>query len=299
MQRPKTAAEILAAAKPAPPKRQRQRAQTESVIPVAQMSMFSSSEPIINPPSASSPARPTFQSGPAHSLNTVQFMTPLTQIRFEQKLGRADEGTRGSGGESRNSDILSHSDVPMSEPDAKAEVIERKPLISRIEEVLALLRGGRLSPFDLVLELLDEYNPEYSGYRTEFYKEENQKLFNILDLIFAQDAGRRKLCTWFKRSEALDIVCEIIGDEMDAVKKVEQISGGLSAVRYDGSELEFPRHNTRPRSSPEQKTATQPKIHLFLVVGSPETGRWREFLRDLCGICIFDEFRRKVADLLK
>ncbi|KAF8872668.1 hypothetical protein CPB84DRAFT_1799050 [Gymnopilus junonius] len=93
-------------------------------------------------------------------------------------------------------------------------------LISRIDEVLKLLRKGRQSPLT--------FKPQYSAYRTEFYKDDNQKLFKILDSISASD-GKRKLRSWMQRPDALDLVCEIIGDEMDAVKKVEQLPG-LAAI---------------------------------------------------------------------
>jgi hypothetical protein len=54
-----------------------------------------------------------------------------------------------------------------------------------ILDVLAMLRSRRLSPFDLVLEILNEGNPQYSYHRAEFYKDGNQKLFRILDVILA------------------------------------------------------------------------------------------------------------------
>jgi hypothetical protein len=65
-------------------------------------------------------------------------------------------------------------------------------LSEHVHDTLALLRGCRLSPFDLVLEILDEYKPEYSYYQTEFYKEGNEKLSKILDAIVSSGQGRSK-----------------------------------------------------------------------------------------------------------
>ena len=54
-------------------------------------------------------------------------------------------------------------------------------LSERVQDALALLRGCRLSPFDLVLKILDEGKPEYSYHQTEFCKEGNEKLSKILE----------------------------------------------------------------------------------------------------------------------
>lgn len=94
---------------------------------------------------------------------------------------------------------------------------------SRINKILSLLRGGRLSPFDLVLEVLDEYQPKYSSYQVEFYKENNQKLTLLLNKISSNTNGRRKICSWIE-SSGLDLVCEIVSKEMDEVQKAEKVS---------------------------------------------------------------------------
>jgi len=96
----------------------------------------------------------------------------------------------------------------------------------RIQEVLKLLRDGNLSPFNVVLKVLDERKPAYFGYRNELYKESNKKLSLILDCILAAaaDAGKRKLWSWM-RPHALAIVCEMIDEEMYTVTKEDRLSG--------------------------------------------------------------------------
>src|SRR5271169_2160078 len=59
-----------------------------------------------------------------------------------------------------------------------------KSRAQRFEDVLGILREGRLSPFDLMVELLDDSSLKYWAYRNELYKEENKKLSEILGLIF-------------------------------------------------------------------------------------------------------------------
>jgi hypothetical protein len=72
-------------------------------------------------------------------------------------------------------------------------------LSERVQDTLAILRGRRLSPFDLILEILDEDKPEYSYHRTEFYKEGNEKLTKILDAILTSGPGKIKLRTWMRQ----------------------------------------------------------------------------------------------------
>lgn len=106
----------------------------------------------------------------------------------------------------------------------------RTPLSQRIQDALNLLRGRRLSPFDLVLEILDEDKPQYSYHRAEFYKEGNQKLEKILNIVIADAAGKRKLQTWMRRPLAVDLFCDIISEEMDSVRDAELLPGTAAAA---------------------------------------------------------------------
>lgn len=106
MLRPKTAAEILAAAKPAPTKTRRKRAQTESVIPnipySSQISTFSSTEPTVEASSfgVSSQVQPWFHAGSAHPVSNLQFKPPITRDSYErtQQPG-SDANEENAGGE--------------------------------------------------------------------------------------------------------------------------------------------------------------------------------------------------------
>ncbi|KAJ3507600.1 hypothetical protein NLJ89_g6211 [Agrocybe chaxingu] len=48
-----------------------------------------------------------------------------------------------------------------------------------------------MSPFDLLIDILDESKPEYSAYRPKLYEENNKKLDMILDHIAGAEAGKR------------------------------------------------------------------------------------------------------------
>src|SRR6266702_5118367 len=128
-----------------------------------------------------------------------------------------------------------YSSMPSSDPSiARRGVGPHSSKMSqneRIEKALGLLKDGRLSPFDLVLEVLDDENAKYTGYRNELYKVGNQKLSKILDSILATDSGKQKLWSWM-RPHALKIVCEVIDEEMDSVTK-EELLPGISAITPD------------------------------------------------------------------
>jgi hypothetical protein len=94
--------------------------------------------------------------------------------------------------------------------------------------MIGILKAGRLSPFDLVIELLDNDNAEYYGYRTKLYKPGNTKLSKILDSILGNHSGKQKLWSWM-RPLALEIVSEAIDKEMDSVTK-EEILPGISSI---------------------------------------------------------------------
>ena len=74
---------------------------------------------------------------------------------------------------------LFEASTSVSEPESPVDSISssqtRMSLSERVQDALELLRYHRLSPFDLVLEILDKSQPQYSCYRTEFYKDGNEK----------------------------------------------------------------------------------------------------------------------------
>jgi hypothetical protein len=96
------------------------------------------------------------------------------------------------------------------------------------EDVLGILREGHLSPFDLMVELLDDSNLKHCAYRNELYKEENIKLSEILELIFSNASGKEKLTEWML-PHALEVICGKVSDEMDVVQKAKKLPG-LEAI---------------------------------------------------------------------
>ena len=96
----------------------------------------------------------------------------------------------------------------------------------RIDEALDVLKAGHLSPFDLILAILDD--EKYGGYKTEFYKKDNKNLGEFLDLVLSNETGNKKLRKWME-PHALDLVCEKVNEEMDNVRSAERLPG-LEAI---------------------------------------------------------------------
>ena len=118
---------------------------------------------------------------------------------------------------------------PESPVDSMSSSQTRLSLSERIQDVLALLRHHRLSPFDLVLEILDKNRPQYSCYRKEFYKEGNEKLSRFLNAVISIDSGKAKLQAWMRQPTAMDIFCDVIAEEMNGIQLAEQLPK-ISAV---------------------------------------------------------------------
>lgn len=116
-----------------------------------------------------------------------------------------------------------------SEPSASNNDIstadEMSATAKHFRNVLDILRDARLSPFDLVLHLLDKSKDEYAQFRSYLYDDDSTKLFKILDLITEHTVGRSKFQEWLRRSAAFEVVTEIIHDEMERVRKADLLTG--------------------------------------------------------------------------
>ncbi|CAA7259354.1 unnamed protein product [Cyclocybe aegerita] len=113
-------------------------------------------------------------------------------------LGTVEQAVDFVGGEFSGAKEPNPTTFPLSA--ARAEEPPRTRILrtERIEKVLALLKENRMSPFDLFVEILDEFKPEYFAYRSELYKGSNKKLDTILNHIAGAEAGKRKLWAWMR-----------------------------------------------------------------------------------------------------
>jgi hypothetical protein len=204
--------------------------------------------------STSTEGRDSFVSaGSSHSAFSLSFQPPMTSNSFlglpfitrqqgDAHRGRCQSRSRLDFGTMLACSVLvpdtnKHllcSPRSLSDPSNASGDKTRAPRMlcaERFTGAIDLLKGRQLSPFDLILEILDDNNSDYTEYRIELYKDKSSKLLRILDSILASHSGKQKLWSWM-RLHALALVCEVIDEEMDTVTK-EELLPGLSAITPD------------------------------------------------------------------
>lgn len=125
-----------------------------------------------------------------------------------------------------------HSLSPLEIPNTPASSTQESPISSRtsratrFESVLKILRDGRMSPIDLMLEILDPSNAKYDWYRTGLFHTSPEKVRNMLDLMMQHDRGSTVITDWL-RPQVAEWACKEVYREMDAAKDALLLSGGV------------------------------------------------------------------------
>jgi len=241
---PKSSAEILAAAKRAYRQPIRPRTPVTDDIFNSHLSEFSVNPTLSN--ESTTPGSP-IQLVPTnvHQISNLRFFDTVTPQTLEAAIEIKETPRKEHDEDLMEDDLdtwvlfftlyvvqyISYTslllEASISEPESPVDSISssktRLSPSERIQDVLALLRDHRLSPFDLVQEILNESQPQYSCYRTEFYKEGNEKLFRFLDTVISVDSGKSKLKAWMQKPAAMDIFCDVITEEMNGIQLAEQL----------------------------------------------------------------------------
>ncbi|RXW20346.1 hypothetical protein EST38_g5509 [Candolleomyces aberdarensis] len=101
----------------------------------------------------------------------------------------------------------------------------RRSLAQKVTKILPSFKAADISPFDASIVLLDEINIDFQRYRTEAFKEDNKKLPAILDTMAGSQGGRAKLVEWLKGPTGTEVLRDIIGEEMDALRDLYHLKG--------------------------------------------------------------------------
>ncbi|KAJ7677145.1 hypothetical protein B0H14DRAFT_3177829 [Mycena olivaceomarginata] len=110
-------------------------------------------------------------------------------------------------------------------------IFDPKPRISRyrkINNVLAQLHEGNISPVEVLIQVLDPVDVAYDRYRTHLYREESTKLAELVDAIMSDDAGKRKLLE-VMRPHLLDFACDIVAEQMQQ-RRNQSFLPGIAAI---------------------------------------------------------------------
>jgi hypothetical protein len=183
----------------------------------------------------SMPPTPAYSSG-------VQFRAPVTP----QSLPRpaSQRNLNQSMEVPPSSSRVSHSDDPFesievsdsfpSYPDPELDGLETDSIFFRrrrttdtytkIHTLLASLRQDRISPLDILIQVLDPEDMAYDRYRANLYRNDSAKLPALIEKIMADDKGREKLLECMKPC-LLDFSCEIVAQEMEQRRKKSILQG--------------------------------------------------------------------------
>ncbi|KAJ6616034.1 hypothetical protein B0H10DRAFT_1413843 [Mycena sp. CBHHK59/15] len=86
----------------------------------------------------------------------------------------------------------------------------------KISTVLKLLRDARLSPADLLVEVLT--NDEYNHHSARFFGNSGAIMAKVLDAMVSDERGEQVFQEWV-RPTAIDVACEAISSQMDGMVK--------------------------------------------------------------------------------
>jgi hypothetical protein len=200
LNRPRTAADILASAQATPQPRVQSLTQGSNYVPAQYQSHG------LHLPSSSSTLHwrhtPLDRSGLSSDCQDSSFISPETFPVRLPLLGpaindRDDSALRGLNLGSKDTKALNYAVTEPPSAGFTGFASVQHTRLSRLQDVLTHLRLGRLSPIDLLIHILDPQIPENDWHRIHLYKEDG-RLAEIMDTIMADERGRRRLGVWMK-----------------------------------------------------------------------------------------------------
>ena len=119
----------------------------------------------------------------------------------------------------------------------------------RLQQVLKILRDGRLSILDFLLRFLQSDKPEFTTHRDRFFANPSGKLTKFLDQVLDDKRERVVLSSWFEQ-RTIQVILDTVTKEMDEVKTA----------------LAWTINNTTPETLLSWETIRRPKCS-FSVMG--------------------------------
>ncbi|KAJ7254873.1 hypothetical protein C8J57DRAFT_1075995 [Mycena rebaudengoi] len=99
---------------------------------------------------------------------------------------------------------------------------------AKIDTLLATLRRDKISPVDILIQVLDPDDLAYDRYRSHLYRDDGQKMKVLLDTIMKDAAGKRKILDCM-HPYLLDFACEVVREQMQT-RRDSSILQGVSVV---------------------------------------------------------------------
>ncbi|KAJ6523940.1 hypothetical protein DFH09DRAFT_1096439 [Mycena vulgaris] len=108
---------------------------------------------------------------------------------------------------------------------------------TKIHNLLAELRRDRISPIDLLIQVLDYEDAEYDRYRGNLYRDESSKLALLLEKTKEDPRGKQKLLGCM-RTQLVEFACDTVADEMKVRRSSSLLSGILRHSSRSGNWME-------------------------------------------------------------
>ncbi|KAJ7231602.1 hypothetical protein C8J57DRAFT_1533491 [Mycena rebaudengoi] len=99
---------------------------------------------------------------------------------------------------------------------------------AKIDALLATLRRDKISPVDILIQVLDPDDLAYDRYRGHLYRDDSQTMKLLLDTIMKDAAGKRKILDCM-HPYLLDFACEVVQEQMQT-RRDSSVLQGISVV---------------------------------------------------------------------
>jgi hypothetical protein len=99
---------------------------------------------------------------------------------------------------------------------------------TKIHNLLAGLRRERISPVDILLQVLDPDDLAYDRYRGNLFRDDNTKLASLIETIMSDQKGKEKLSQCME-PHLLDFACDTVAEQMETRRK-KSILPGIEAI---------------------------------------------------------------------
>ncbi|KAJ7883336.1 hypothetical protein B0H13DRAFT_1890420 [Mycena leptocephala] len=124
---------------------------------------------------------------------------------------------------------------------------QRTSTYNKIHGLLAELRRERISPIDILIQVLDPDNISYHRYRRNLHRDDSTKVTELFETNFADRNGRGKLLDCM-RPHLEEFACKTIADEMETRRPF------LTSILTAASQTERPKKQNKHKKPDKVQT---------------------------------------------
>ncbi|KAJ7187450.1 hypothetical protein GGX14DRAFT_383550 [Mycena pura] len=110
------------------------------------------------------------------------------------------------------------------ETSSSSRKLDGRDRATKIHDYLRSFRKDKISPLDVLVQALDPDASEDVRYRGNLYREDDNRLSLLLDIIMKDDYGKRKLFECL-RPHLENFACEVVAEQMERRRKASYLPG--------------------------------------------------------------------------